>query len=367
MTENSNTGSPQPITMNATPGLAEWMAARNISLAFTARRVGKLFMAGVNTSGTLSFVERTFENASGLAVSSGSLFLSGLYQVWQFENILEPGQIRDGYDRVYLPQAAFFTGNCAAHEVAFDAKENPVFVNTRFSCLAALSTTHSFRPLWKPPFITELAPEDRCHLNGLAASPDGQIRYVTACSEENTKEGWRQRRMDGGCLIDVVQNRIILRGLSMPHSPRIHRDRIWLLNSGRGELGWADPENGSFEPVISCPGFLRGLVFVDNYAIVTISKPRSSDAFSGLPLEKTMADSGQAPVCGLLVIDLENRRIVHQLIIQGIVEELMDVAVIDNCSHPMILGVKSDEIRHTFSIAPSPEPISSNEEIPRFG
>ncbi len=368
MTENSNTGGPQPITLNATPGLAEWMAARNISLAFTARRVGKLFMAGVNTSGALSFVERTFENASGLAVSSGSLFLAGLYQIWQFENILEPGQTRDGHDRLYLPQASYYTGDCAAHEMGLDDRGRPVFVNTRFSCLSALSTTHSFIPLWKPPFITELAPEDRCHLNGLAVSPRGRISYVTACSTDNTRNGWRQHRKDGGCLIDVVQNRIILRGLSMPHSPRIHRDRVWLLNSGRGELGWVDTDNAAFEPVISCPGFLRGLTFVDNYAVVTISKPRSSAAFSGLPLENTMADSGLDPVCGLLIIDLEKGQVIHQLTIEGVVEELMDVAVIENCSHPMIFGTKTDEIKHIFSLAPFPGQVQPRGQgAPLFG
>ena len=50
--------------------------------------------------------------------------------------------------------------------------------NTLFSCLAAASPTHTFRPLWRPPFVSRLAPEDRCHLNGLALR-DGEPRYVT--------------------------------------------------------------------------------------------------------------------------------------------------------------------------------------------
>lgn len=354
MIENNNSNNPPPITLSATPGLAEWMTARNISLAFTARRVGKLFMAGVNKTGALSFVERTFENASGLAISSGRLFLAGLYQVWQFENALKPGQTRDGHDRVYLPQASFFTGDCAAHEMAIDNQGRLIFVNTRFSCLATLSTTHSFTPLWKPDFITELVPEDSCHLNGLAVSSKGRIRYVTACSTDNTRDGWRRHRKDGGCLIDVVRNRVVLNGLSMPHSPRIYMDRVWLLNSGRGEVGWFDPQKETFVPVVSCPGFLRGLVFVDNYALVTISKPRSSEVFSGLPLEKIMADSGQDPQCGLLIIDIEKGQVIHQLIIEGVVEELMDVTVIENCNNPLVMGMNTDEIKHIFSLAPSP-------------
>ncbi len=356
-----------PLTIESSQGLAQWLLGKNISLAFSARRANKLFTAGVNNTGALSFFERTFDNASGLAVAGNSLFLTGLYQVWQFGNALGTGQTRDGYDRVYLPQVAFFTGDCAAHEIAFDAKENPVFVNTRFSCLAALSATHSFRPLWKPPFITELAPEDRCHLNGLAASPDGQIRYVTACSEENTKEGWRQRRMDGGCLIDVVQNRVLLQGLSMPHSPRIHRDRIWLLNSGHGQVGWFDPENKSFVPVITCPGFLRGLAFVDHHAIVTISKPRASDIFSGLPLEESMGKNSLDPLCGLLIIDIDKGEIVHQISIQGVVEELMDVVIFENCRNPMLMGTQTEEIKNQFSLEPGPGNWDTGPAPLRFG
>ncbi len=342
---NQNTQSPI-LSIESSQGLVPWMQEHNISMAFSARRVNKLFMAGVNGAGELSFFERTFDNASGLAMDGNRLFLTGLYQVWQFGNALEPGQIQGDHDRIYLPQAAFYTGGCAAHEIAVGPGGEPVFVNTRFSCLATLSATHSFRPLWKPDFITELVPEDRCHLNGLAGN--GQIRYVTACSSDNVKDGWRLRRMDGGCLIDVVENRIVLQGLSMPHSPRIHKGRVWLLNSGHGQLGYFDSGQKVFKPVITCPGFLRGLAFVGDHAIVTLSKPRASDIFSGLPLEKIMEND--SPVCGVQVIDIEKGEVLHQLTFKGVVEELADVTVIDNCRHPMLLGTQTDEIKNLFSL-----------------
>src|SRR5947209_15759758 len=53
------------------------------------------------------------------------------------------------------------------------------FVNTRFSCLCTIDRAHSFVPRWRPPYITALAPEDRCHLNGLGLV-NGEVRYVTA-------------------------------------------------------------------------------------------------------------------------------------------------------------------------------------------
>jgi hypothetical protein len=55
-------------------------------------------------------------------------------------------------------------------------------VNTAFSCLCTLDGRHSFVPRWRPPFITSLAAEDRCHLNGMAMA-DGAPKYVTALAD----------------------------------------------------------------------------------------------------------------------------------------------------------------------------------------
>lgn len=187
-----------------------------------------------------------------------------------------------------------------------------IFVNTLFSCLATVSNTHSFVPLWKPPFISRLAAEDRCHLNGLALR-DGQPRYVTLVSRSDILEGWRDRRTDGGCVMDISSNETILSGLSMPHSPRWYQDKLWLVNSGMGEFGYINLAQGKFEPVAFCPGYLRGLAFWENFAIVGISKPRENKTFSGLPFNETLMAQKVQPRCGLMVIDLRTGDIVHSL------------------------------------------------------
>ena len=114
-----------------------------------------------------------------------------------------------------------------------------MFVNTLFSCLATVSERYSFRPLWKPSFISKLAAEDRCHLNGLAME-NGVPRYVTAVSASDVADGWREQRREGGVVIDVATNEIVLEGLSMPHSPRLYQGKLWLLDSGSGYFGYAD-------------------------------------------------------------------------------------------------------------------------------
>ena len=209
-------------------------------------------------------------------------FLSSLYQIWRFENMLGPGEMSDGYDRLYLPQLGFTTGDCDIHDMAVDADGQLVFVNTLFSCLATTSSTHSFRPLWQPPFISRLAAEDRCHLNGLAMR-DGQPAYVTAVSNSDAADGWRERRRDGGLVVDVASNDIVAGGLSMPHSPRWYQGRLWLCNSGTGEFGFIDLATGKFEPLTFCAGYLRGVAFHGDYALLGTSKPRHNKTFSGLP------------------------------------------------------------------------------------
>jgi uncharacterized protein (TIGR03032 family) len=195
---------------------AAWMAEQSLSLAFTTYQGGKLFFLGLKPDGGLEVYNRSFPRCMGLAVDAGGLWLSSLYQLWRFENFLDPGQRYQGYDRIYVPQLAYTTGDIDVHDIALDAADRPVFVNTLFSCLATMSAIHSFEPLWQPSFISRLAAEDRCHLNGLAME-QGRARYVTAVSRSDVADGWRDRRRDGGLVIDVSDQRIVAEGLSMPH------------------------------------------------------------------------------------------------------------------------------------------------------
>ncbi len=275
--------------------------------------------------------------------------MSVLYQLWRFQNALQPGQVHNGYDCLLVPQVGYITGDLDVHDVAVDKTGKIIFVNTLFGCLATVSEEHSFIPLWQPPFISRLAAEDRCHLNGLAMQ-NGQAKYVTAVSQSDVADGWRDRRVSGGCVIDVSSNEAIVTGLSMPHSPRWHQKKLWLLNSGTGFFGYADLKSLTFEAVTFCPGYLRGCAFSRNFAVVGISKPRNNKTFSSLPLDENLSTRDAEPRCGLLVIDLRTGDIVHWLRIEGVVEELYDVAILPGVRRPMAIGFKTDEIRRILTI-----------------
>lgn len=327
--------------------LTAWMSEMGISLAFTTYQTGKLFLVGLQPDDRLSIFERTFNRCMGLTAAGDTLYMSSLYQLWRFTNALDAGQDADGYDKVFVPVNGHTTGDLDIHDVAVMNDGRVVFVNTLFSCLATLGDDASFVPLWQPPFISKLAAEDRCHMNGLAME-NGEPRYVTAVAQSDVADGWRDQRRDGGCVIDVKSQEIIATGLSMPHSPRVYRDKIWLLNSGTGEFGSIDPASGKFDPIAFCPGYLRGLSFVGDYAVIGLSKPRDNKTFTGLALDDALSSRNAEAQCALYVIDLRTGDAVHWLRIEGIVEELYDVVLLPGVRRPMALGFVSDEIRRTI-------------------
>ncbi|MDZ7750541.1 MAG: TIGR03032 family protein [Gammaproteobacteria bacterium] len=346
--EANAAGAEQPprLEISASRQFTAWLAEQKASLAFTTYQTGKVFFIGLGPDQRLSIFERTFNRCMGMYASpdARTLYMSSLYQLWRFEQAFEPGEAHDGYDALYIPQLGYVTGDLDIHDITVDASGRPVFVNTLFSCLATTSETHSFTPLWQPPFISRLAAEDRCHLNGLATA-DGQVRYVTSVSESDVADGWREHRSKGGVLMEVPSGEVVLGDLSMPHSPRLYQGRLWLLDSGRGYFGYADLEKGRFEPVAFCPGYMRGLSFIGNYAVVGLSLPRHNKTFQGLVLDDELARRKATARCGLEVIDLRSGDVVHSVRIEGIVEELYDVVTLAGVRRPMALGFKSDEIR----------------------
>jgi uncharacterized protein (TIGR03032 family) len=330
--------------------LPEWLAEQKVALAFTTYQSAKLFLIGLRPDRRLSVSERTFSRCMGLWGSTQTLWMSSLYQLWRFENVLSQGEQYLGHDGLYVPQVGYTTGDLDIHDIAVDAAGRPLFVATLFGCLATTSETHSFTPIWRPPFISKLAAEDRCHLNGLAMR-DGAPAYVSALAATDVADSWREHRRDGGVVVDATTNETVCSGLSMPHSPRLHDGTLYVLNSGTGYFGRIDPQRKTFEPIAFCPGYLRGLAFAGRFAVVGLSRPRAENkTFAGLELGETLAAKNVSARCGILVIDLKNGDIVHWLSIQGVVEELYDVAVLPSVVRPTLLGFKSDEIRRVITI-----------------
>ncbi|WP_295802410.1 TIGR03032 family protein [uncultured Microbulbifer sp.] len=333
---------PEPVKKSCSAGLAQWMRRQQLAIAFTSYRPGRVYTVGAEPGGRLSFRERIFQRATGIVGNRKRIYLGGLYQVWRFENLLQPGQVANGiFDACYVPRNAQFTGDVDIRELGIQKDGKIAFVNTRYNCLAEPSLTHSFRAIWKPEFISEIAPQDRCHLNGMAMV-DGKPKYVTALCKSDTPDGWREHRGNGGIIIDIETNEIVCKGLSMPHSPRWAHGRLWVLNSGTGYLGTVNFDTGSFVAHTFCPGFMRGLQICGDYAIVGLSKPRHG-RFNGLELDQNLADKESEAWCGVQFINLKNGNVEHWIRLDGPVTELFDIAVLPGVRCPMGIGQQSRE------------------------
>lgn len=333
------------------PGVRRWLGENNVSIGITTYQASRLFLVGQNPGNRLSVFHRHFERCMGLYADSDgrTLWMSSKFQIWRFADALEADQGYDGYDRVYIPRVGFTTGDLDAHDLAVDSDGDLIFVNTRFNCLAELNDRHSFRPIWRPPFISKLVPEDRCHLNGLALE-GGRPRYVTAVSMSDVTDGWRDGRRDGGVVIDVPSGEVIASGLSMPHSPRFHAGKLWLLDSGTGRFGFVDIQTGMFEPVAFLPGFGRGLSFFGDYALIGVSQPRDAGTFGGLALDEELEKRHANPRCAVQIVDLRTGNVAHWLRFEGPVKELYDVVALPNTMRPMALGFANEQIETWLSV-----------------
>ncbi|MGH7193436.1 MAG: TIGR03032 family protein [Candidatus Saccharimonadales bacterium] len=318
----------------------------NASLLVTTYQANKLLVVRATGNG-LSTLVRTFDQPMGVALAGRRLAVGTRNQIWFLRDApdiaprIEPAAM---HDACYLPRSCHVTGDIRCHEIAWAGDELWI-VNTRFSCLCTLDADYSFVPRWQPPFVTALAAEDRCHLNGLVME-DERPRYVTVLGETDTQGGWRPNKAKGGCLIDVPSGQIVARGLSMPHSPRLHDGRLWVLESGTGRLLLVDPATGLRETVAEVPGFARGLAFAGNYAFVGLSKIRETSTFGGLPIAERLSELK----CGVAVVDVHRGEVIAILEFHTAVEEIFDVQLSPGLRFPEVIGFQKEAVHHTFVI-----------------
>ena len=336
---------------------AALQSVHTTSLPAVLHQLGAAVAVSTYQAGKLVFVRadgdtanthfRNFRTPMGLAFDRGRLTVGTKTAVEEFRNqppaaarLDPPGK----HDALFLPRAVHATGNIGVHELEYAGDELWV-VNTRFSCLCTLDREYSFAPRWRPKFVTALAPEDRCHLNGLAVV-DGVPKFVTALGATDTNKDWRANKAAGGVLMDVPSGEFVARGLSMPHSPRWHRGKLWVLESGAGAVSVVDLRTGKPDTVTLLPGFTRGLDFLGNLAFVGLSQVRESALFSGIPITDRLAVHERW--CGMCAIDVDSGRLVAFLRFEAGVQEVFAVRALPGIRFPELFNADEEAIENSF-------------------
>jgi uncharacterized protein (TIGR03032 family) len=332
-------GTPTEIRCQPTESLAEVLVKANCSLFISTYLIGNVVTVGARDD-QLFIDFHTFDRPMGMALNREGIVICTRNQVWFMPMLMDiAGQMQPQgqYDYAYFARRSHYTGNIQCHEIGWVGKELWI-VNTRFSCLCTLHQTCHFAPRWRPPFISNLAPEDRCHLNGLGIV-DREARYATALSETNTREGWRPVKATSGCLMDIPNNAVISRGFAMPHSPRFANGKLYVLHSGMGRLEHVEPSSGRRETVCELPGYARGMSIHGSLAFIGISKIRASSTMDGVPI----AEKRDELKCGVWIIDLNTGKKVAHLEFLGGIDELFDVQTLPTVMSPFLSGPLVDQ------------------------
>ncbi len=331
-----------PLSCVYSPNLPELLNYTDCTLIISTYQAGKIiFVSAIDTHNLIQLAVG-FHRPMGLAATGDQLAVATRDTV---EVLIDSPELSSAdpkqfgmHDRLYVPQTTYFSGEINMHDIAW-GDDGLWGVNTLFSCLVLANNTLSFEPKWFPSFITDSVGEDRCHINGLALE-EGKPRYVTALGESNIEKGWRRDKVSGGILIDVEKDEIVLRNLSMPHSPRIYDDALYFLLASTGELARTTLDAGSFEIIAQLPGFARGMARYQNYLFVGLSRLRkSSPTFADLPIAQRSLFSG------FVVLDLQSESIVATFKYENGCEEIYDIQIIPAVHRPGILEKEKETKR----------------------
>ncbi|WP_145431436.1 TIGR03032 family protein [Lacipirellula limnantheis] len=278
--------SARAVDMRPRGDFIDWLAASGGTLAVTTYNSGKLALLSA-PRGELSASFWSFPRPMGLASDGNRLALASRDLLWQFDVTRADDSATSAPRWLIEPTIVHATGRLDAHDVAFD-RRGPVFANTRFNCVARPSERVHFRRVWRPSFLDgdSSLGTDCCHLNGIGVH-ERRLRMATAFCDQGTPAAWRAiDRFQAGVLIDVLHDRVVARGLSLPHSPRWHAGRWWLCDSGRGALVTFEPSRQACAPAIELPGFTRGLAFAGQRAIVGLSRIRPRHILDAPPVRE---------------------------------------------------------------------------------
>jgi uncharacterized protein (TIGR03032 family) len=330
-----------PFSSVYSPNIPGILYELNCTIAFSTYQACKVIFISAPNRDKLIQLPRTFDNAMGIAQGDNKLAVACKNEVVILRNSPRLAKHYPAkpctYDALYLPRALYYTGQLALHDMNY-INNKLTAINTLFSCISEIDEEYSFKTIWKPGFIDQLAPEDRCHLNGMALA-NGKIKYVSALGNTNTKQGWREKKLAGGIIMDVQSGEIVLDELAMPHSPRIYDNELYFLQSARGELMKADLKNHKSEVVAKLNSFARGMAKAGDYLFIGVSGLRHTDGvFTDLPI-------AASSFAGIVVVNLPLGRVSGQIIYKTNVDEIYDVKIIPGFKRPNILNPERKEHR----------------------
>lgn len=334
------------------PEWVELQQSMGFTLLLGTRSLGDLHVVSVPNQGSVNFHVVKLPLCMGMAVHGDHLAVACATDIRLYHDLMSHPQVNSPvYKRSYTPRSIHLTGDVDAHELAFNAQGEPLFVASKYSCIATTSSTHSFKSVWKPSFIDRLLPEDSCHLNGLCME-NGELKYVTLFAATAQPNGWRDLPFNSGMVWSAPDQEAVCTGLVQPHSPRLYNGELYVLNSGAGEFGRIDLATGKYDCIAFVGGYGRGLSFIGDYAVFGISKPRHDGYIPDFPLHDRLKALNTTDKCQLIAVNLKTGNVIQAVTFEGAAREFFDTVIIPDCRHAVVLSL--EEAQHPQLVITDP-------------
>lgn len=325
----------------------QFLYNQKITLVFSTYQAGKIILVSSSNGQSIQLYAKNFVRPMGITFAGDKMAVASKSKVDVFARSEELAQgfpvRRNRYETLFIPQLTYYTGMADIHEIEWGA-DGLWAVNTAFSCLSLMDDRYNFVPKWQPEFISELLPEDRCHLNGMTMK-EGRPAYVTVFDRTDEKEGWRNGDSRTGMIIDVANNLTIEKELAMPHSPLYHKDDLlYYLLSATGEIRVYDFKINQSRSLTRLDNFIRGCDIYGDYMVVGASQLRdSSKAFGNIE------DNIKGGSSGIYILNRHDGAEVAKLTFTDRINEIFSVKMIPNCQKPAMITTNDDAAQEFIS------------------
>lgn len=300
----------------------EVLASRGVTL-FVTREYEHVVMAMQAPGGTPRISYMPMPHPSGLVVdrNRGVVYVASTRNPNQIFELSPATGLLPRLDMDVEPlegkplvpvRSHYFPGSLYMHDLAFVGgvlHANAVGQNA----VVRFDGCGGYTRVWWPRCIeTSEGPrfgQNYIQLNSIAAGTDVKSSFYSASTDKPSarRPGHRNFPVDRrGVIFSGETREAVVRGLTRPHSARLHDDRVWVDNSGYGEVGVAT--GAKFEVVAKLRGWTRGLCFDGEIAFVGTSRviPRFRQYAPGLDVDSS--------ICGVHALDTGNGEVLGSII-----------------------------------------------------
>lgn len=223
-------------------------------------------------------------------------------------------KIRPGPSGLLIPsRSKYYPGQYYFHDLAL--RNGRLYANSvGMNSIIPVSFDNAYveDPVWWPKCIERMGKPDftanYIQLNSIALGRTLRQSFFSASAARISarRPGHHNFPVDGtGVIFSGASREPVQGGLTRPHSARLHKGKIWVANSGYGQVGYY--KEGKFVPAFAFNGWTRGLCFIGDVLFVGVSRvlPRFRHYAPGIKTKRH--------TCSVVAVNLRTEKIIGSI------------------------------------------------------